>query len=141
MIRRNIVNAFLDNHEVIETMLKGRVEGDRTTWGLRFTLPFFRAPYWAQQDDSTQYLPQDPSITIPGILDHLQLDDIPETLDREALGALDCLNAGVRVLYEKKATSVLVKEVNHSNKVTSNHFSWVTRFNIWSQLSVWVIKL
>ena len=45
MIRRNIVNVFLDNHEVIETMLKRRVEGDRTTWGLRFTLPFFRAPY------------------------------------------------------------------------------------------------
>ena len=71
----------------------------------------------------TQYSPLHPSFTIPGILDHLVLDEIPETRDLEARGALDCLNAGVRVLYEKKATSVLVREVTHSNKVTSNHFS------------------
>ena len=73
------------------------------------------APYWAQQDDGTQHLPQDPSITIPGILDHLVLDDIPDTRDREARVALDCLNAGVWFLDQEKATSVLVKEVNHSN--------------------------
>ena len=110
-------------------MLKGRVEGKVfwivrnywSTWGdivaeiypslLKRTTP----PYWAQQDDGTQYLPEDPSKTIPGILDHLLLDEIPDTRDREALGALDCLNAGVWFLDEKKATSVLVKEVNHRN--------------------------